>query len=198
MDLCDLFYCVLRGTISRDLALIAPSHGPVYDDPKFIIDAYHQWLEGPLDNKVVIPFISMHGSTEAMTHHLCAALVDRGVMVERFNLAYTDIGKLAIALVDAATIVVGTPTVLTAPHPNVVYAAFLANALRPRAAFASVIGSYGWGGKAVETVAGLISNLKVEIVDPVLSVGAPQEEDFAALDALADIIAEKHKGLGLK
>ena len=198
MPFCKTILKNLDKLAGKEIKLIAPSHGPVYDDPLFIIEAYRQWLEGPLENKVVLPFISMHGSTEAMTSHLSAALVDRGVMVERFNLAYTDIGKLAIALVDAATIVVGTPTVLTGPHPNVVYAAFLANALRPRAAFASVIGSYGWGGKAVETVAGLISNLKVEIVDPVLSVGAPQDEDFAALDALADAIAEKHKGLGLK
>jgi len=110
-------------------------------------------------------------------------------------LATTDIGKLAITLVDAATIVIGTPTVHVGPHPNVVYAAYLANALRPKLKFASIIGSYGWGGKVVEQIAGLIPNLKVEILDPVLCKGLPREADFKALDKLATTIAEKHKEL---
>ena len=103
-----------------------------------------------------------------------------------------------MSLVDAATIVIGTPTVLAGPHPNAVYGAFLANALRPKTKFLSIIGSYGWGGKTVETLAGLILNLKVEVIDPVLVKGAPSEDAFKALEALAADIAAKHKELGLK
>jgi flavorubredoxin len=95
--------------------------------------------------------------------------------------------------VDAATVVIGTPTVLAGPHPNVAHAAFLANALRPNLKFISIIGSYGWGGKAVEQLAAMIPNLKVEILDPVISKGFPKEADFKALDNLAEIIAQKHK-----
>ncbi|MGA6926017.1 MAG: FprA family A-type flavoprotein, partial [Desulfosarcina sp.] len=115
-----------------------------------------------------------------------------------FNLAVTDIGKLAMALVDAATIVVGTPTVLAGPHPLAAYAAFLANALRPKAKFLSIVGSYGWGGKTVETLAGMIPNLKVEVIDPVLCKGLPSSSDFKALDDLATAIAQKHKEQGYK
>ncbi|MCK4277952.1 MAG: FprA family A-type flavoprotein, partial [Desulfurellaceae bacterium] len=79
------------------------------------------------------------------------------------------------------------------PHPNVVYAVYLANALRPKLKFASIIGSYGWGGKMVEQIAGMIPNLKVEIIDPVVVKGFPKEEDFKALDKLADKILNKHK-----
>jgi hypothetical protein len=92
----------------------------------------------------------MHGSTRKMVDHLTAALVARDVRVKLFNLAVTDIGKLAMAPVDAATIVVGTPTVLAGPHPLVAHATFLANALRPKAQYLSIIGSYGWCGKTVE------------------------------------------------
>jgi flavorubredoxin len=117
-------------------------------------------------------------------------------MVKQFNLAATDIGKLAMALVDAATMVIGTPTVLVGPHPNVAYAALLANALRPKLHFISVIGSYGWGSKAVEQLTGMIPNLKAEILAPVVVKGYPREEDFQALDRLADTIAQKHKERG--
>ena len=130
--------------------------------------------------------------------YFVAFLVERGVGVEQFNLTVTDIGKLAMALVDAATIVVGTPTVLAGPHPYAAYSAFLANALRPKTKFLSIIGSYGWGGKTVEVLAGMIPNLKVEVIEPVLAKGLPSETDFRAIENLAETIATKHKEHGFK
>ncbi len=181
---------------SYKIDMIAPSHGAIHPHPSFIIDAYHDWILSPPRNTVVLPYVSMHGSTKQMVDHFVSALVEKGVRVEQFNLAVTDIGKLAMALVDAATIVVGTPTVLAGPHPYAANSAFLANALRPKVKFLSIIGSYGWGGKTVETLAGMIPNLKVELLEPVLSKGAPSEEDFKALIDLAANIAEKHKENG--
>ena len=181
-----------------DLDLIAPSHGQIYSRPEFIIEAHKEWVGDTLKNTVVLPYISMHHSTKIMVDFLTASLVKKGVKVELFNLTVTDIGKLAMALVDAGTIVIGTPTVLSGPHPNVVYGAYLANALRPKVKFLSIIGSYGWGGKSVEILAGMIPNLKVEILDPVLAKGTPSEVDFAALENLAQTIATKHQELGFE
>jgi len=190
-----------RSTIQKNLEkvkgyaidVIAPSHGPMYDKPEFILKAYHSWVFSEPKNIVVLPYISMHGSTRKMVEYLVEALARRGVTVKQFDLAVTDIGKLAMALVDAATIVIGAPTVLAGPHPNVVYTTVLANALKPNLKFVSIIGSYSWGGKAVEQLAGMIPNLKVEILEPVLCKGFPKEADFKALDNLATTIAEKHK-----
>jgi flavorubredoxin len=178
------------------LDIIAPSHGPMYDKPSFILEAYRSWVFDPPRNTVVLPYISMHGSTRKMVEYLVAVLADRGVTVKQFNLAVTDIGKLAMALVDAATMVIGTPTVVVGPHPNVAYAALLANALRPKLQFVSVIGSYGWGSRAVEQLKGMIPNLKVEVLDPVISKGFPKEADFRALENLANMIAENHEERG--
>jgi flavorubredoxin len=181
---------------SYKIDIIAPSHGPMYDKPSFILEAYRSWVFDPPKNIVVLPYISMHGSTQKMVEYFVGALADRGVAVKQFNLAATDIGKLAMALVDAATLVIGTPTVLVGPHPSVAYAAFLANALRPRLQFISIIGSYGWGSKAVEQLAAMIPNLKAEVLTPVISKGFPREDDFKALDNLASTIATKHKERG--
>ncbi len=171
---------------------IAPSHGPIYNHPECILSAYEDWASEQVSNLVVIPYISMHGSTETMVSYLVAALADRGVTVQKFELTTTDIGKLAMALVDAATIVIGTPTVHVGPHPSVFSATHLANALRPKLMYAAIIGSYGWGTKAVEQISGLIPNLKVEILGTVMCKGRPKDETFAALDALADAIRDKH------
>jgi len=193
-----------RSTIQKNLekirgyeiSLIAPSHGPMYDRPEFITEAYNSWVSDPPKNIVVIPYTSMWGSTRKMVEYLVGALAQRGVTVKQFDLTVADIGKLAMALVDAATVVIATPTVLAGPHPNVAYAAFLANALRPKVKFVSIIGSYGWGGKTVEQLAAMIPNLKVEVLEPVLCKGLPREADFKALDRLADAIAQKHKEQG--
>jgi len=183
----------LEKLASYDIEMIAPSHGQIFPRPAFIIDAYRDWTLGSPRNTVVLPYVSMHESTKQMGACLVSALVERGVRVAQFNLEVTDIGKLAMALVDAATIVVGTPTILAGPHPYAAYAAFLANALRPRTKFLSIIGSYGWGGKTVEVLAGMIPNLKVEVIDPVLCKGVPSEKVFKALDDLAAAISEKHR-----
>jgi flavorubredoxin len=176
--------------------IIAPSHGPMYDKPEFIIKAYHSWAFDEPKNIVVLPYVSMHGSTRKMVTYFVEALAQRGVAVKQFDLTVTDLGKLAMSLVDAATVVIGTPTVLAGPHPSAVYAAFLANALRPNLKFASIIGSYGWGGKTLEQLTALLPNLKVELLEPVLIKGYPREADFKALDNLAEVIAQKHKEHG--
>ena len=116
----------------------------------------------------------MHGSTREMVEHLTGALVRQGVDVIPFNLIHTDIGELAKELVDASTVVLASPTVLGGAHPAVAHAAFLVNALRPKLKFASIIGSYGWGGRTVENLLASLGNLKVELLEPVLAKGCPQ------------------------
>lgn len=192
-----------RGPIKKNLEkikaleieMIAPSHGPVHDKPEFIINAYKDWVSDRVKNEVILPYVSMHDSTRKMVEHFVGALIERGITVRQFKLSATDIGKLAISLVDAATIVLGSPTVLAGAHPLAAYAAILANALRPKTKFASIIGSYGWGGRCSEQLTGLLSNLKVEIIEPVIAKGCPKDDDFAALDKLADQILAKHKEL---
>ena len=178
-----------------DIKAIAPSHGPVHDEPKLILDAYRDWVSDKVKNEVVLPYVSMHGSTKKMVEYLVDALMQRGVCVKPFDLTRTDIGELAMALVDAATLVIASPTVLVGPHPSALYAAYLTNALRPKTKFAAVIGSYGWGGKMVELIKGNLSNLNVELLEPVMVKGHPRAEDFNALDRMADEILNKHKGL---
>jgi flavorubredoxin len=178
-----------------NIEIIAPSHGPLHNKPQFILDLYHKWVFDEPKNIVVIAFVSMHGSTLKMVNYLTEALSRKGVEVKKFDLPVTDIGKLAMSLVDAATVIIGTPTVLAGPHPDAVLAVFLANALRPKLKYAGIIGSDLWGGRTLDVIKGLLPNLKVELFDPVIARGLPKENDFANLDKLAEAIAEKHHSL---
>ncbi|MHA2091344.1 MAG: FprA family A-type flavoprotein [Candidatus Kariarchaeaceae archaeon] len=180
-----------------DINLIATSHGLIYDEPEFILNAYKEWVSDTVKNEVVIPYVSMYGSTERMVKYLTEGLIKRGIAVKPFMLTATDIGELAMGLVDAATIVIGSPTVLTGPHPAVVYAAYLANLIRPKAKYATVIGSFGWKGSMVDQIVGLVPKLKVELLNPVIIKGKPREDDFHKLDQLIEEIIMKHKQLGI-
>jgi len=180
-----------------EIEMIAPSHGPVYNKPELIIDAYKEWASDNVKNEVIVAYVSMHGSTGKMVMHFVDALIERDIKVRQFELATVDVGKLAMALVDAATIVICSPTVLVGPHPCAAYAAFLANALRPKIKFVSIIGSYGWRGKMVEQLTAIMANIKAEVLEPVLVKGEPKEACYAALEKLADEILIKHKENGI-
>jgi len=180
---------------SYDIKIIAPSHGPIYDKPEFILNAYKDWISDNAKPEVILPFVSMHDSTKKMVEHLISALIKRNVKVIPFNMTRTDIGELAMALVDASTMVIASPIVLGGPHPQVLYAVYLTNLLRPKLKHVSVIGSYGWGGRMLEIIKEMTSNLKIELIEPVIIKGYPKENDFKMLDKLADNILLKIKNL---
>jgi len=180
------------------IQMIAPSHGPAYNRPALILDAYKEWVSAPPRNLVIVPYISMHHSTLALVNRLVDDLSARGIMVQPFDMTNTDIGELAIQLVDAATIILGTPIMHGNAHPIMGYTSRLAAALKPKALFAAFLVSYGWGIGAVDRLPELITGLKVEVLPNVVVRGSPQPADLEAVDKLADLIESKHKTLGLK
>jgi len=175
------------------IARILPSHGPAWETPAVILGAWREWVSAPPANLAVVLYVSMHGSTRVMAEHLVGALADRGVEVRQFNLTGVDVGELASALVEADTIVFATPTVLAGAHPNAASAAFLVNAIKPKARHLAFVGSHGWApGKAADQIAGLTSALKAEWLPPVQAKSLPRADDLAAIDRLADEIARRH------
>ena len=176
-----------------DIGIIAPSHGPIYKTPEFIVERYREWVSDSVKDEVVIPYISMHGSTETMVKYLVDQLIKRDVKVTPYHLTNTDIGQLAMALVDTATIILASPTVLTGPHPQIVYAAYLCRLLRPKARFAGIIGSFGWGSNMEQDIVQMLNILKLELFPAIMTKGLPEPEDFKKLEELADQIVQKHK-----
>jgi len=177
--------------------MIASTHGPVYDEPERILSLYREWVSGKLSNKVVIPFVSMHGSTEVMINYLIDRLIDRGIEAVPFHLSHVDVGRLAMEIMDAPTVVVGVSAVLGGMHPLMAYMLYFLNLMRPGIKYVGVVASHGWGSRMLEQIQSSITNYKPEILDPLLVKGFPREGDFAALERLADTILQKHRALGL-
>jgi flavorubredoxin len=182
-------------------ALIAPAHGPVWNDPNLILSHYEQWTGDAVQKLVAIPYVSMHDSTRVMVSHLADALTERGLSVvcrdlgSRLDSLPVETGHLITDLVDAAAVIMATPSILGGPHPNVAYAAMIAAAMRPKTRFLGLIGSYGWGQRTEETMTALTANIKAERLETVLVKGLPRADDLARLDKLADTLTEKIRAL---
>ncbi|MHA2494413.1 MAG: FprA family A-type flavoprotein [Candidatus Hodarchaeales archaeon] len=190
---------VLEKLNSLNIDFIAPGHGPIYDEPTKIQEIYNDWVFSKPKNLVFLPYISMYGSTKIMVDYFIEVLLERGIRVHALNLEEEqDLGKLAVALVDPATIVLATPTTMGGPHPFHVALLYLISILKPKARLLSLIGSYGWARIINKTFGEMTAKLNIEILDPVLSKGPPEKEDFQALDKLVASIAKKHEEEGLK
>jgi len=180
-----------------DFSIIAPSHGPLYDNPKFIIDLYKEWISDEPKNEVLLLYISMHGSTKIIADRLLKDVVERGIKVTPYNIGNADIGEIAMSAVDAATIVIAVPTVLAGPHPLGAYATIFINAIKPKAKFMAAITSYGWGGQTIVWIENHLANFKGEFLEPIEIKGLPDESSLEKIDNLAEQIYEKHKSLGI-
>lgn len=171
--------------------MILPSHGPIYKNPKFILDLYADWTADEGKNLVLLPYVSMYGSTEEMIDYLVEKLNAKGIKTEKFDIVTGDLGDLAMGLVDATAIILGSSMVLASPHPMAANVAYLANLLRPKAKIASFVGSYGWGGNLFGKLSEMLSGLKLDVIEPLLVKGKPKKDDFKKLDEMVEIIYTK-------
>jgi flavorubredoxin len=176
-----------------DIKMIAPSHGPIYRNPKRILDAYEMWARGPLKPKVVLMYVTMWGSTEALEKTIAESIAAEGVEVVPYNLLVSDISHVMMDLVDASAIVIGAPTVLNGAHPVALTATLIIRALKPRAKLAAVFGSYGWGRGAVKMISESLQQAGFEITETLEVRGPPKKEDREKAISLGKHVAQKVK-----
>ena len=180
-----------------NVAMVLPSHGPIYKNPEYILDLYTEWTSDLGKNLVLLPYVSMYGSTEEMIDYLAEKLTAKGIDVIKHDVISDDLGDLAMALVDGTTIILGTSMVVAGPHPASVNIAYIASILKPKAKIASFVGSYGWGGKLFDILAEILGKLRLDVIEPIQVKGKLKNEDYTKLDAMVESIVEKHKALGL-
>ena len=173
--------------------MIAPSHGPIYRDPSFVLDLYKKWISEEKQNKVVIVGVSMYGNTQKMIDYVSHQLKEKGIEVKYHNAIRLDACDLACDIVDCMGVIIATPTVVFGPHPAVMAPLFLVNMLKPNLRYFGLMGSYGWGTKIMEQITTMLTNMKqIPFLTPVLIKGGPKEDDFRMLDTLVTHIVQKH------
>lgn len=173
--------------------IVAPSHGPVYRNPRTIVEAYEKWTRGSLERKVVVVYVSMWGSTQALERVITETIATEGVEAVPYNLSIADISHVLRDLVDASAVVIGTPTVLGGAHPLAVYATELIASFGVRGKIAAVFGSFGWGGGAARRIKARLEQGGFEVVDTLEIRGPPKPEHVEKAVALGKAVANKVK-----
>ena len=177
------------------IKVIAPSHGPIYrDDPRWILERYDKWTRPELEKYCTIVYGTMYGYTHRIAIKLKKELMDLGVEVKLHNVSYSDMSHIITDSIRASVLVVGTPTYDAYPYPKVWAFVNEVQGKRFPVETIALFGTYGWGGGGVKRLEQQFTDMKKEILQPIVRVKArASEEENEQLKELAKIIAQKVK-----
>ena len=142
----------LKTVRTLDLDMIAVGHGVLWRSHiEDILAAYEKWSEGVLEERAVVVFDSMWGSTEKLARAITDAFTARKIPVSYFDLRVDEISDAITEILTSKYLAVGSPTLNNQMMPNI--AAFLSylKGFVPKGRQAFAFGSYGWGGQSVAT-----------------------------------------------
>ncbi len=137
------------------IEVICPSHGVIFreeDDIQSMVSLYKKWASGETDEKAVIVYDTMYGSTERMARSLEDGLTMEGVETRTYNLRVSDVSEIIGEVLEAKAVLVGSSTLNNGPLPTVGGFLTYLKGLRPRGKIGASFGSFGWGGGAVKTI----------------------------------------------
>jgi flavorubredoxin len=163
-----------------DIDMIGPSHGIIWRSkiPQ-ILKEYTKWAKYESDNRALIVYDSMWGSTEKIACALREGIEEAGVPVSIKNLKNTHISDVITDVNSSKMILIGSPTLNNTMLPSMGGFLTYLKGLRPKNRIGFVFGSYGWGGQAVGEIEKILKDLSWDM--PVESINlnyVPDEKEL--------------------
>ncbi len=154
-----------------DIRMICPDHGIFWKrDPGRILDAYARWSRQEPSAKAVVLYDTMWHSTEAMAETIAAGIHETGVAVRPMHLRRWHRSDVMTEVLDAAAVVVGSPTLNNGLFPTVADMLTYMKGLKPRNKVGAAFGSYGWSGESVRLVQSELEPLRWDWIEPGLRI----------------------------
>ena len=182
----------LESLSALEIDMIAPSHGIIWRSKiKEIVKEYNKWANFQTENKALIVYDSMWGSTEKIAKKLEEGITELGFNVTMKNLANSHISDVITDVLTSKMILVGSPTLNNGMMPSVAGFLTYLKGLRPRERIGFVFGSYGWGGQAVGEIEKIFQNLSWEL--PVESINInyiPDEKELENIKSIGNKLGE--------
>jgi flavorubredoxin len=147
-----------------DIDMIAPSHGIIWRSliPQ-ILKEYTKWARYETDNKALIVYDSMWGSTEKIAYSLREGIEEAGIPVVIRSLKTTDISDIITEVITSKYILIGSPTLNNSMLPTMGGFLTYLKGLKPKNRVGFVFGSFGWGGQAVGDIEKILKELSWEL-----------------------------------
>ena len=148
-----------------DVKTIATGHGVIWrENIDKIIDCYSDWASGEVEERAVVVFDSMWGSTQILAQTITEAFAKKGIPAAYYDIKTTPMSDIVTDMFTSKYLAVGSPTINNQMMPTI--AAFLnyIKGLRPQNHKGFAFGSYGWGGQSVGLVEEELKAAGVEII----------------------------------
>lgn len=148
-----------------DVKLIAPSHGVVWRKHiAHILAKYEQWGNGYTENKVVIFYDTMWGATDLMAKRLLDGIASTGVTVKLYRTSVAERSDIALDILEAKGILVGSSTLNSSVIPLVGAMLLYLKGLNPIGKrLAAAFGTYGWSAGAQNDIEELLKKTKFDV-----------------------------------
>jgi flavorubredoxin len=178
--------------------VIAPSHGVIWrsDAVSAVIGAYGRLTAGETENKLVVAYSTMWGSTDRIAREIADGARAGGAEVCLYDIAATPLALITTSLLDARALLLGSPTLHhQMHHRTAAYLQYIAG-LKPKGKLAGVFGSFGWSSGATKQMAGQLEAIGFELPEPDFTVKyMPTAEDIVSAQAWGGTFAERIKAM---
>jgi len=174
--------------------MICPSHGPIIrQDPWKVIQQFESWSKPTSQGKkIVILFLSPHGSTEKMAHAVGRGATRDGLEVCSYHINSLTASELRNLMEEASALIFGIPTFnrdIAKPMWEVL--AYLST-VKLKTNLAGIFGSYGWSGEACKMAEERLKSLGFKLVaESVRTIFTPTDEVLAKCEELGRAVAEE-------
>ena len=176
-----------------DIKMLATAHGVIWrTDIPGIIKLYDKWSKHLTDQKAVVVFDTMWGSTEKMAMAIAEGITAGGVTVRLCKASATPRSAIMREILDAKAVVLGTPTLNLGMFPSMADVVVYMKGLKPKGRFAACFGAYGWSAGGVKAMRELVTGSGLELPFEDLEVRFnPAEADLKRCHELGLSIAKK-------
>jgi flavorubredoxin len=183
-------------TTGWDIKLVAPDHGPVWRSKiPWILERYARWASGVPENRAVVVYDTMWQSTARMARAIGEGLSAGGTETKIMPMAAHHRSDVVTEILAAGALVVGSPTLNNNIFPTLADLMVYMKGLKPKGLVGAAFGSYGWSGESVAHLNGLLSEMKVDLVDEGIKVkNVPTGDNLAGCFSLGRKISDILKG----
>lgn len=149
--------------------MIAPDHGFIWrKDPSKIINLYAKWAAQAPNNKAVIVYDTMWGSTEKMATYITDGLRAGGTVVKQLSMHSNHRSDVVTELLDASALIIGSPVLNSQIFPSMADVLCYLKGLRKKGLVGAAFGSYGWNGAPIDELTKILESMNVEVVAPAI------------------------------
>lgn len=149
--------------------MIAPDHGFIWrKDPSKIINLYAKWAAQTPNNKAVVVYDTMWGSTEKMACYITDGLRAGGTVVKQLSMHSNHRSDVVTELLDASALIIGSPVLNSNIFPAMADVLCYLKGLRKKGLVGAAFGSYGWNGAPIDELTKMLESMNVQVVAPAI------------------------------